>query len=92
MVAVLRCSDRPLKAKDIAQKSGVGQSRADVNRYLYYLQTKDVLKNFGNGTWMISKDVEGMYQNLDFCFTRKYLLLQGQTISLSSASVSLLII
>ena len=55
---MLQSSPSPLKGRDVAVKTGLGQSKGDVNRYLYFLQKKGALVRMGN-TWKFERIVEG---------------------------------
>lgn len=51
IVQTLSLSDVPLKAKDVAQKAGIGTARSDVNRYLYFLEAKRIVQKDENARW-----------------------------------------
>ena len=60
----LKESREPLKAKDVAQKSGIGQARSDVNRYLYCLKEQRLVIQDGN-SWRIGEEHTGKLISLD---------------------------
>ncbi|XP_052800234.1 uncharacterized protein LOC128231443 [Mya arenaria] len=49
----------PLKAKDIAQGTKLGQSRTSVNRYLYCLEKKGILTVNDKREWTFSRAITG---------------------------------
>ncbi|XP_053376242.1 uncharacterized protein LOC123534939 isoform X2 [Mercenaria mercenaria] len=48
-----------VKAKDIAQRTGIGQSRSDVNRYLYLLKNHNIIQDNGKAEWTLIQEVKG---------------------------------
>jgi len=57
----LKESLEPLKAKDVAQKSGIGRARSDVNRYLYCLKERKLVIQDGN-LWRIGEEHTGKFK------------------------------
>jgi len=54
----LKGSREPLLAKDVAQKSGIGRARSDVNRYLYFLKEQRLVIQEGN-LWRVGMEHTG---------------------------------
>lgn len=58
IISFLQQSERPVKAKDIAQGTGIGRARSDVNRYLYFLKERNVLELAGTAEWKFVKSIK----------------------------------
>jgi len=57
----LKESIEPLKAKDVAQKSGIGRARSDVNRYLYCLKEQKLVIH-EEKLWRIGEEHTGKFK------------------------------
>lgn len=57
IVGVLKESSTPLRGKEIAQRCKIGTTKGDVNRYLYYLEKKEILVN-NNSQWSYLREPE----------------------------------
>ncbi|XP_060554530.1 uncharacterized protein LOC132715534 isoform X2 [Ruditapes philippinarum] len=51
IIEFLKTRSNATKAKDIAQGTGLGKSRGDVNRYLYFLKENKILEDNGRAEW-----------------------------------------